>query len=362
MIDQPEERGRDWLDRVDRAAEDMARAEELEKVSALFGRWAPFPDQAAGASDAEESAFTQTPTPTSSNLGTWHGVDEDDEEEDEGNPLSSFVFRPRTTKFTRSPLSDDPEMRRKFTNQTQREREIGHRLIADYKASPDDQKLEHIYAHYEDLLDRTVRTYRNRRLPEAAIRGRVYNAFRKAIDRFEPGGKAFHNVFEQDVASNEVHKWANSYSNFGKVNWERARHLGRIQLLQNQFKLDVGREPTADEIKKETGLKLKDIRVALKEIRDDNVASKMHENDHAIDMGALYRRGLRRVRDTLSPKERVVFDDLYGYFLGTKSTKFDGKFKDLARQHGVSPSWVTKFRQRVQSRLDQDINMQVRTL
>lgn len=309
-------------------------------------------------------------TPASRGFGTYHtmaGADPDLDDEDdntldlEAEPTlaGGWTFRSTTARFnkfdpTGTWLADIPDPR-------ERELETGHYLVRRYQSDPTPENYEQLFAHFaggkESLIERTISSQRNRRLPAPAVRGRTYNAFDEAVRKWTPDkqNQAFHNFYD-GVASNKVRKWAAENANFGKIPHTRASKLESLSLAARQHQLDTGQEATAEVLAEETGFSLKDVELLLKEGKDDLLGSRDLDRDGNVDRSAQYRRALLRIRDDLTPLEKEILDDLYGLKPGARP--WAGRDGALAAKHGVQQPWLSKFKTKVNGRLTKQMTLE----
>jgi len=296
----------------------------------------------------EEDEFQLGPSrPSSTNIGTWH-------------PASDKVVN-RDVSFTQSPMLSKENVAKLMHGKVVRNVDsfIGDELIKDYKKSPSEEKMEHLFAFYEPrILDRTIRSYSSRRLPEPAIRGRVYNNFLQAIDRYDPKSKkSFHMYFAENgvrggkgIASQPeegeergkgflgMSRWANRYANFASTNSDRSRHHGKFQTVGNILKLQLGREANAKELAKETGFSLKDVKLMQQEVKSDLVQSRnLGDTNNDMDVGASI--AWQRARDTLSVPERRIADAIHKQHMSGEPLIMG----DIAKQFGKSASYLSRF-------------------
>ena len=278
--------------------------------------------------------------------------DAEDEEDDEPLGTSAFRFRPRPFAFARPDLDEDEELKAvaaRFKNPTRREDAVGRELIKRWQTTKDPATLEQIYGHYQPLIQQTYQQHSSRRLPGPAIRGRVYNALKYDLDRYDPSSpKTFHEFFRSRAARERVSRWAGENSNFGKVNWERASKLGKLQIHADQFELDTGEAVTAAELRRRTGMSERDIRLGMKELRSDLLGSKFLQQDWQINEDAQARAAMQRVKDSLPRREQDMMDDALGGQMTNSA---------LARKYGISEPEASRFKGRVSSYFTREMDL-----
>lgn len=271
--------------------------------------------------------------------------------DDEDRP--AWEFKPAEIQFPQIGDHDEPDLIEGFDGpDLEQENYVNHRLINRYKATGDPEDLEKLYGRYNSLLEGSIRSISRRKLPEPAIRGKVYNGFKKAVDSFdESRGMQFHNYFH-DTQLRGIRTWASQNQNFARVPKSRAAKQDAFRVAFEQFEQDHGREPTARELKQELpNYKDSEIRMLLQE-KDTVLASSMNlQREYAYNESRMMRQAATSVRESLPPEDQAIFDDYmqqHGVTLGTSSmgsgTQRPGRgFKsDLAKRHGLTSVQISR--------------------
>lgn len=306
------------------------------------------------------------------NIGTWHPIsspfeDEDDDDDDDAAPTASLTFqlRPVPTSFSVSPLESMGDLNKRARAAGMRpDLYVADQLVRQYQADPTDEKLEHLFSHYKKtVIDKEIRRHTKRRLPEPAVRGRVYNNFVDSVRKFNPDneeGKSLHEFIREDgfragaaVAGGTgkgVAKWADRYSRIGAINHERMNKHQKYQILQEMNQINLGREADAAEIQQQTGWKLKDLSVIMEEASADHIASR-NAQDGREDRGLQYRMAIERARERFPRNERKLVDDIIEYqLLSDDQRKQKGlSLGSIGAKYGYSNSRVTAVHNKLQA-------------
>lgn len=313
-------------------------SDETEKLS-----WTPF--RRNQSSDATE--------PISFTPAVWDDDDSEDSEEDSG-PLgrSRFRFRPRAFSLRRPDLQQDEGLRavaEQFQNPTKREDAIGRELIRRWKADPNEEVLEQIYGHYNPLIQQTYQSFSTRRLPGPAVKARVYNAVKRDLDRYDPTSpKTFHEFFRERSAREYVSRWAGENSNFGKINWERASKLQKMQIHADQYELETGEAISAKELRERTGFSERDIRLGMTELKSDLLGSKFLKQDWQVNEDAVARAAFQRVRDAMPRREQAMLDDVLSGSMTNSA---------FAKKYGISEPEASRFKGRISTYYSRELDL-----
>lgn len=304
-----------------------------------------------------------------------HGIAEQVEAENQGgvtympyddsDDQPAWRYQPRTTEFNSFADEDDPELLQGFNGPARdRENYVNHRLIDRWKRTGSEEDLEKLYGRYSGMLEGVIRSVSRRKVPEPAVRGRVYNTFKTALDTYDPSkGAQFHSWL--DLQNRGVRNWASQNQNFAKVPKSRASKQEAFRVAFEQFEQEHGREPTAREMKNELPeYKSSEIRMMLQE-KDRVLASSMNlQREYAYNESRLMEQAVREVRDSLPQNEQKFFDDYlaqHGKTLGiTTSTAPSfrpgrGFKSELGQRYGLSSVQVSRRIARYRGLLSQEI-------
>jgi hypothetical protein len=270
--------------------------------------------------------------------------DEDDEEEGEEALLggyTNFQFRPKLIGFR---MPEDAALQELGQNATNSELAIQRELISRYKADPSQANMEAVFAVYEPNLEGSIRKAAARRIPEPAVRGKIYNTFVKALDRYDPTvGTEFHTyLYNNYINRGDVNHYIQEHSSFGKVAKNRRSKLDMVRTIQEQSELDAGRELNSSELKETTGMSLKHLGYLQKEMRREVLGSSYMQSDFNYSESSLYSLAIQRAIDSLPSHERdlarrIVSDDVVS---GKVSNE------QVAKERGVKGPAISKFKAR----------------
>lgn len=321
---------------------------------------------------AADTPFGREPTDRQPNMGTWHPVqDVPTQASGVGQP---FALKPASLKLDRTPLATDQTFRDQFTKDTDMDLQLGHTLIGNWKSDPSHKNLEYLYEHFSPgLLEPSIRTFSKRRLPEPAVRARVYNTFHEALDQFDPSiaeetGKTFHEFFRDQhvrgrkaIAGEEgtgMSRWADRYSRFGSVNWQRGTKLNKYRLMSEHFELEHGQSATAAELAERAGVKIKDMERIIKELRPDHLHSRNEKTDFLVDEAQVHEITWSKIRDSVAPQERAMLDAWSGNLdLPSSQQKKDS---ELAAQFGLTPQKWSRVKRGWRDRFSLEVQQQQR--
>jgi hypothetical protein len=269
----------------------------------------------------------------------------------EGTPgITRFTFQNRDAGLRKADYND-PTLSSGFDGATRdRENFIGRRLLEQYKEAPSPDKLENLMAHYEQVLAVDISKYAGQKLPEPAVRGRVYNAFKHAVDTYDmqrdtEGGKpmALHNFYQQSVSGPKVARWASSHKGFAHIPYERAAKHDQVRTALQDFELDSGREPSAQELVSLTnGITLAEMQRILPELKSTGTSSRNIRQDYIVDESAAWRSAVHRVRDVMpeGPK-RQLYEEYFAPIFGLPDSRM--RKGQLAAKYGMSGSQLSKL-------------------
>lgn len=281
--------------------------------------------------------------PADPNIGTWSPAPAQ-------VGVTQFAFQNRDAGLRRADYSD-PTLLEGFTGPVRdQENYIGAQLLRRYKEDPTPERMENLMAHHDQIIGTTISRYARRGLPEPAVRGKVYNAFADAVEKYdfraEEGGKPmqFHNYFMGNVGQSPVKRWADQLKGFAHVPAARAAKHDQVRVVVEQFQLDHGREPTVSELTNLTnGISSAELRRILPELKTTGVSSRNIRADFVVDESELWSRAVRNVRDGFptGSVERAVLEDFFAPVFGLPDAKMSKGA--LAKKHGISASKLSKL-------------------
>lgn len=282
------------------------------------------------------------------------GEDDDDGEDFYQSPLSSgytnFTFVPQTVQF-RPARDEDIE---RMVSSGASENEIERELVARYKQAPTQENLEAVYAHFTPNLEGYIARYKAQRVPEPAVRGKVYNAFHDALQKFDPersGGMQFHSyLYSQYLNQGEVPKFVNAHKGFGNVARSRLSKLDQVRMIQEQTELDLGREVTSRELAEATGLSLKHIAFIQSELRNEHMSSKDVRRDFNVSENAQMQTAIDRALDSLRGRDRKIAERLMSEDVVSQRVKAG----QVAKEFGVTDSTVTKIKKQLKDQVSRE--------
>jgi hypothetical protein len=281
--------------------------------------------------------------PASPNIGTWSPASAQ-------AGVTKFTFQGRDAGLRRADYSD-PTLLEGFTGRARdQENYIGAQLLRRYKQNPTPEGMEHLMTHHDQVIGTTISKYAKRGLPEPAVRGKVYNAFSDAVQKYDFRTKdgrppmQFHNYFMERAVQTPIERWANELKRFAHVPADRARKHDLVRVAVEQYQLDHGREPTVAELQNLTnGISASELRRILPELKTTGVSSRNIRADFIVDESELWSRAVRNVRDGFpaGSKERAVMEDFFAPVFGLPDVKMSkGEF---AKKHGISASKLSKL-------------------
>ena len=288
----------------------------------------------------EPSQPEDSPSP---NLGTWSPAPAQ-------VGVTQFRFQGRDAGLRRADYSD-PTLLEGFTGPARdQENYIGDQLLRRYKEDPTPERMEHLMAHHDQIIGTTIANYSRRGLPEPAVRGKVYNAFSDAVQKYdfrEKDGRKpmqFHNYFMGNIGQSPVKRWANELKGFAHVPAARAAKHDQVRVVVEQYKLDHGREPAVAELQNLTnGISAAELRRILPELDTTGVSSRNIRADFIVDESELWSRAVRNVRDGFpaGSTERAVMEDFFAPVFGLPDAKMSKG--ELAKKHRISASKLSKL-------------------
>lgn len=277
--------------------------------------------------------------------------DADEEEEDEDAEVhfgqASFQLKPFDLRFQKA---EDPEISKIWSaNDPNAENRVEEILVARYKENPSPEHLENLMAHFEDNLEQRVRRYSNRRLPEPAVRGKVYNTFHDALQKYDPDrGMQFHTyLYQQHFNQGQLPTWASRYSSLGTQAKSRSKYTGVARAIHEQYEMDFGREATAKELNQEAGIPLKQASYLLKEMGGEYTASRNLRSDFGVSENAVYEIALRRALSEMPPGTRKIAEDA----ISVDVIERRKSLTDVAQDNGVTSQKVSKVKKDLQARV-----------
>lgn len=296
------------------------------------------------------------PTQQPKNIGTWSPVPQQ-------ASVTQFTFQDRDAGLRRADYSD-PTLLEGFTGAVRdQENYIGSQLLRRYKEDPTPERMEHLMAHYDQAIGTTISNFARRGLPEPAVRGKVYNEFAAAVNKYdfrEKDGRKpmqFHNYFMSKPGQSRINRWANEYKSFSHVPSARAAKHDLVRVVVEQYKLDHGREPTVAELQNLTnGITASELRRILPELDTTGLSSRNIRADFVVDESELWSRSVRNVRDGFprGSVERAVMEDYFAPVFGLPDVKMSKGA--LAKKHGISASKLSKLFKRFRELNAEEMN------
>lgn len=178
----------------------------------------------------------------------------------------------------------------------------------------DPRLLQPLMQTYEPLLARSARAWKAPAVAPAAFKAELKRHFIHAAESFDPSrGVAFNTHVQARLR--KAQRFNTKHQNIGYIPEGQARHIGPIQVAQNELTEELGRAPKPAEIAGRVGLPTRQVSSIMQSMRRD-IASSAFESDPASFATAreadVLRLIQRRPADYLDPDEAKVFSHIYG--------------------------------------------------
>jgi hypothetical protein len=227
-------------------------------------------------------------------------------------------------------------------------------LIQRWRSSGEDADLEAIYSRNKGFLDQQIWSLSKFRIPKPAIQGAVYNTFKTAVGKWDPDGGSNIRSFYKSHYRQNLHRQIKATAQFARAERGRVSKVERIRQLQENFELERGYIPTAEELKQAANpgeLKVQDIKLILKEAKGDLLGSRNLGAEDDIDLERSTMMAIRRVRDYHGSRKQKIINHIWGI----DDHKHIASNNVLAKKFGITPSKMSmlkrQFRQDIQEEL-----------
>jgi DNA-directed RNA polymerase specialized sigma subunit len=287
-----------------------------------------------------DAAQVDEPAP---NLPSWSARGEDGPESDvaEEAEVDTPFIAPTNFKFVERPLTwQNPY----GTDEDESE------LTLRWQKSKDPQDLEALMARNRDFLEHRIRRHIKKRVPRPAVRGMVYNTFIDSAKKWDPERGGNLRTFFKSEERN-LDKKIRPLAQFGKAERGRVSKMEKVRSAREAFEIEHDREPTKLELHEHTGITVKDLGLILTEDRADHLGSRRLDADSDVDTHSQSMYAVRRVRDYYNSRQQKIINHMFGL----DNADFIPSTGALARKFGMSDSAVSNFKQRLQRRVQEEL-------
>lgn len=225
--------------------------------------------------------------------------------------------------------------------------------------------LAPLIRRFTPFIESRAKAWKPPHVPEAAFRDEIKKKLYQAAHTYKPEKASISTHFFQRAAA--ATRFGKRRANTMYIPEQKARHINRLNAVQDDLRDSFGRDPTHSEIHQHLNktypknpLRLKDVKTIMEANRKD-VLSSSFESDpepralprHAAIAGPLlreaisveYLRGMKRKRDAQKSVNEAlrVYDMMYDED-GNPTGKKPG---EIAKAIGKHPSHVSRIRTKI---------------
>lgn len=226
-------------------------------------------------------------------------------------------------------------------------------LFQNYKQNPTKQTFNELYNHLKPVINSAIHKYKNGSgLPSSAFDIEAAQQFFTTVNTFDPS-KNVQLKTKVFADMQKVSRLNMKYQNLGRIPEARATRIGDVQNAIEHLKLSLGRQPTPQEISKETDINISEIEILLTELRKDLIDDGKDfatKNNFKFENDAVESSIAENIYFTLNYKEQQVFDYITGRH-GKQCLQKDGKidYTAIAKATSLTESEVVKIRNKIYS-------------
>lgn len=203
------------------------------------------------------------------------------------------------------------------------------------------EHLRPLLKAYRPMLATRAGVFKRQHLVSpAAIDAEAKKLFVRALDTYDPKSAQLGSWVWTNL--NKLSRYVVQRQNVARIPEERVYKIQAFRTAKTSLRDDLGREPLPKEIARETGFRLKDVKLLGREIRQDLLASKFV----AEPPGVRPRKEeavLSLIGPELSPSEAKILGFVQG---GRTSTS------EIAREMAISPSAVSQFKRSLARKIE----------
>jgi AraC-like DNA-binding protein len=200
------------------------------------------------------------------------------------------------------------------------------------------EHLEPLLDNFSGLIGSKVKEWKPALyVPTSAFEAQLSKHVIKAIETYNPERGANLNT-HVNVRIKKALRYMAQQQNMARIPEKKTWQISSINRARNELEEDLGRDPTHAEIATHLGMPEKTVKAIIGAQRADIPASSFESDPTPRDM-IREQEILPLVRNTLPPREQLVFDHLHGYN-GAKTFKTKAQ---MAAHLGMSPSVVSRI-------------------
>ena len=227
-------------------------------------------------------------------------------------------------------------------------------LANRWRTDRDPEAMESLMARNSDHLEYSKRSLQSFRMPRPATAGMTFNSWAASVDRWNPEKSNLLTHHKSDFRN--AYKQAKTLGQFTKSARGRISQMERYRQHAARTEESLGRYGTPKELAEASGgwLTEANARKLGKENRDVLFSSKDLTKDQEVDTARTLMRAVTRVKDYQRPKDQDIVSAMWG--IGKDQEKIVST-KSLAKKFGVSPSYISGLKRKMNSQIESEMRM-----
>lgn len=212
------------------------------------------------------------------------------------------------------------------------------------------EKAKELYKQMKGLVHGQTNKYRYSGIPMVTVESKGREQFKKALDTYDP---SFGTQLSTHVTNymKSVGNYVRDYKDFARIPQHRSRKIDNFSKTKAEMEVDLGREPSCQEMSEELKWDMNEVERMEKELKRDELSgTSLQESlfSQDFDQDAKTKEVIDLVYSELGGREQTVME----YLLG-KSGKPKLKGKQIATAMNISPATVSRIRGRIAEKIEE---------
>ena len=212
-----------------------------------------------------------------------------------------------------------------------------------WKANPNNTTLRPLLTSLNPFIENQVSKLHGN-LPRSALKAQMIKLTIDSLPGYDPNIAQL-NTYLGNTAGNKLHRYVYTYQNMAGIPEPRIIQIGKFNRVRGNLENELGRDPTYEEISKEMGVPVKQLKLLDKELRQDLIQDEQYTNVFGGDTSDT-DENLVLLHAELFGTDREVMEYLYGM-----NGKPELPNNEIAKKLNISPSMVVQIKNKISNRL-----------